>query len=118
MRLSAFSHGLNSFERAWTALPTALPVRWVTPLSSMDGFLLNAPGATPDVVATQVFNNVAVNLAASLIISYGLAEVRFDTPTPFLMTITVAFSALLNGIVIPLRSGLTNAAFVLNSGID
>ena len=79
-------------------------------------FLLNAPGVTPDVMATQVFNNVALNLAASLIISYGLAEVRFDKPTPFLMTITVAFAALLNGVVIPLRSGLTNAAFVLSSG--
>ncbi len=79
-------------------------------------FLLNAPGVAPDVVATQVFNNVAVNLAASLIISYGLAEVRFDKPTPFLMTIMVAFAALVNGIVIPLRSGLTNAAFVLSSG--
>lgn len=79
-------------------------------------FLINAPGAAPDVVATQVFNNVAVNLAASLIVSYGLAEIRFDKPTPFLMAIMVAFAALLNGVVIPLRSGLTNAAFVLNSG--
>jgi len=79
-------------------------------------FLLNAPGATPDVVATQVFNNVAVNLAASLIVSYGLSEVRFDKPTPFLLTITVAFAALVNGIVIPLRSGLTNATFVLTTG--
>ncbi len=76
-------------------------------------FLLTHPGVTPDVIATQVFNNVTVNLAASLIVSYGLAEVRFGQPTPFLMTITVAFGALLNGIVIPLRSGLTNATFVL-----
>ena len=79
-------------------------------------FLLSASTVSPDVMATQVFNNVAVNLAASLIVSYGLAEVRFDKPTPFLMTIMVAFAALLNGVVIPLRSGLTNAAFVLSSG--
>lgn len=76
-------------------------------------FLLAHPTVTPDVIATQVFNNVAVNLAASLIVSYGLSEVRFDQPTPFLMTITVALGALLNGVVIPLRSGLTNASFVL-----
>ena len=49
----------------------------------------------------MVFNNVAINLAASLIVSYGLAEVRFENPTPFLMTITVALAALLNGTVIP-----------------
>jgi RsiW-degrading membrane proteinase PrsW (M82 family) len=79
-------------------------------------FILGQSGVAPDVVALLVFNNVAVNLAASLIVSYGLAEVRFDNPTPFLMTVTVAFAALLNGIVIPLRSGLTNAAFVLSSG--
>jgi len=79
-------------------------------------FLLNTPNVAPDVMATQVFNNVAVNLAASLIVSYGLAEVRFDKPTPFLLTITVAFAALLNGVVIPLRSGLTNASFVLTTG--
>ncbi len=76
-------------------------------------FLLAETSVTPDIMAMQVFNNVAVNLAASLIVSYGLAEVRFDQPTPFLLTITVAFSALLNGIAIPVRTGLTNASFVL-----
>ncbi len=76
-------------------------------------FLLANPTVTPDVIATQVFNNVALNLAASLIVSYGLAEVQFDQPTPFLMTITVALAALLNGVAIPVRAGLTNANFVL-----
>lgn len=79
--------------------------------------VLNAPGLPPDVVATEMFGNVAVNLAGSLIVSYGLAEVRFDQPLPFLMAITVALAALLNGIVIPLRSGLVNGAFSLNSAI-
>lgn len=77
--------------------------------------LLGESGITPDVMAIQMFGNVAVNLAASLIVSYGLAEVHFDKPTPFLMTITVALAALVNGLVIPLRAGLTNATFVLTS---
>ena len=81
-------------------------------------FFLSATGLPPDVVAIHVFDNVAVNLAASLVVSYGLAEVRFDTPTPFLMTIMVALGALINGIAIPLRSGLTNAAFVLTSSTE
>ncbi len=76
-------------------------------------YLISTPTATPDVVAVQVFNNVALNLAASLMVSFGLAEVSFDQPTPFLLTITVAFAAFLNGVVIPLRSGLTNATFSL-----
>src|SRR5664279_1847642 len=79
-------------------------------------FLIATPNVTPDVMAMQVFSNVTINLAASLIVSYGLAEVHFDKPTPFLLTITVALAALLNGVVIPLRSGLTNATFVLTSG--
>ena len=77
--------------------------------------LLSESSITPDVMAIQVFGNVTVNLAASLIVSYGMAEVHFDKPTPFLMTITVALAAFVNGLVIPLRAGLTNATFVLTS---
>ena len=76
-------------------------------------FFFSEGTATPDVTAIEVFSNVTVNLAASLIVSYGLSEVHFGKPTPFLMTFTVAFAALLNGIVIPVRSGLVNAAFVI-----
>lgn len=79
-------------------------------------FILGQGAVTPDVVGLVVFNNVALNLAGSLIVGYGLSEVRFDNPTPFLMTFAVAFGALLNGIVIPLRTGLTNATFALTSG--
>ena len=80
-------------------------------------FFVNNPGVTPDVIAMQTFNNVAVNVAASLIVSYGMAEVRFDKPTPFLLTITVGLGALVNGIAIPLRSGLSNAAFALTGSV-
>lgn len=80
-------------------------------------FLLSQPALAPDVFVVQMFNNVAINVAASLIVSYGLSEVRFDQPTPFLMTIMVALSALLNGAAIPLRSGLTNAGFALEGSL-
>jgi RsiW-degrading membrane proteinase PrsW (M82 family) len=80
-------------------------------------FLLSQPTLAPDVFVVQMFNNVAINVAASLIVSYGLAEVRFDQPTPFLMTIMVALAALLNGAAIPLRSGLTNAGFALEGSL-
>lgn len=72
--------------------------------------------ALPDVVAIYVFSTLAVQTATSIIVAYGLAEVRFNTPSPFLETITVAFAALLNGIVIPLRGGLVNAGFSLEGG--
>jgi hypothetical protein len=72
--------------------------------------------ALPDIVAISVFGTLAVNLAGSVIVSYGMAEVRFDNPSPFLLTITIAFAALVNGIVIPVREGLTNAGFSLQGG--
>jgi hypothetical protein len=52
-------------------------------------------------------------MAASMITGYGLAQVRFGNPTPFLLTFTVAAAALLNGTVIALRSNAINAGLVL-----
>lgn len=75
-----------------------------------------AGAALPDVVAIYVFGTIAVQLAASIVVGYGLAEVRFDTVSPFLETITVAFAALINGIIIPMRGGLVNASFSLGGG--
>ena len=72
--------------------------------------------ALPDIVAMHVFGTVAVNLAGSILVSYGMAEVRFDNPSPFLLTITVALAALVNGIAIPIRGGLVNAGFSLEGG--
>jgi hypothetical protein len=72
--------------------------------------------ALPDIVAIHVFGVVALNLAGSILVSYGMAEVRFDNPSPFLLTIVVALAALVNGIVIPIRGGLVNAAFSLEGG--
>lgn len=68
---------------------------------------------TPDIAAIQVVSNVALNFIGSLIVAYGLAEVRFDNPNPFLLTGMIALAALINGAVIPLRAGLINAGFAL-----
>lgn len=71
---------------------------------------------TPGIMAVTVFNNYAVSIAASLLIAYGLGEVRFGQPSPFLMTVMFALAALLIGLVIPLRLGLANASFTLAGG--
>ena len=67
----------------------------------------------PDVAALRVAEFYAVHMAASLIVSYGLSEVRFANPNPFLLAGTVALGALLTGFVIAFRSGLVNAGFSL-----
>ncbi len=71
--------------------------------------------ATPDIVAIQVFSNLAVNLAASIVVGYGLAGVRFDRPMPLLLTFTVAFAALVTGLVPPLRSELSSGGFSIEA---
>jgi len=68
---------------------------------------------TPDIAAMHIVDNVAANIAASLIVGYGLAEVRFDNPNPFLLTSMMALAALINGLLVPLRAGLVNAGFSL-----
>jgi RsiW-degrading membrane proteinase PrsW (M82 family) len=71
--------------------------------------------ATPDIVALQVFSNVAANVAASIVVGYGLSEVRFDRPMPLLLTFTIAFAALVTGLVTPLRSALSSGGFSIEA---
>ncbi|NDJ61206.1 MAG: PrsW family intramembrane metalloprotease [Chloroflexi bacterium] len=67
-----------------------------------------------DAAALYIFDTLTANLAGSIIVSYGFAEVRFGNPTAFLLTITIALAALVNGALIPLRAGLVNADFFFN----
>jgi RsiW-degrading membrane proteinase PrsW (M82 family) len=68
----------------------------------------------PDAVAIRIFGTVALNLVASAIVGYGLAEVRFGQPSPFLLAITIAFAAFVAGIAIPIRAGLVNPSLSLD----
>lgn len=74
-------------------------------------FIVANPGISLEVVTFRVVENVAINLAGSLFVSLGLSETRFDHPTPFFMTVTVALGALITGIAQPILSGLVNAPF-------
>jgi RsiW-degrading membrane proteinase PrsW (M82 family) len=68
---------------------------------------------SPDVVAGRVFDYVVFHLVASLIVGYGLAELRFGLPTPLFVPSTIALAALITGIAIPVRAGLVNPSFGL-----
>lgn len=74
-----------------------------------------ATGATVDIVAMRVFNNTALLYMIAIVVGYGLGEVRFGRPSPLLLTLTMAFGAMLTGIAIPLRSGFSNASLSLSS---
>lgn len=74
-------------------------------------------GATMDIVAMRVFNNTALLYAISIVVGYGLGEVRFGRPSPLLLALTMAVGSMLAGLAIPLRSGLANAALTLGPAI-
>lgn len=74
--------------------------------------------ASLDVAAITVFGQVVRQVAGSMIVAYGLSEIRFNRrPFPFLMPATVALAALVTGIAIPLSSGLSNASVSVSNPI-
>jgi RsiW-degrading membrane proteinase PrsW (M82 family) len=77
-------------------------------------FALSNP-STPDITANRIFSNLALHLVTSVVVGYGLAEVRFSQPSPFLMTLSIALAAFITGIVIPIRAGLVNASLSLDN---
>ena len=77
-------------------------------------FALSYP-SSPDVTANRVFSTLALHLVTSLVVGYGLAEVRFGQPSPFLLTLTIALAAFITGVAIPIRAGLVNASLSLDN---
>ncbi len=67
-----------------------------------------------DSMAQRLLITMAMHIGASVIISYGLAELRFGTPSPFMMPFLLGVGAFIVGIAIPVRAGLVNAGFSLN----
>jgi RsiW-degrading membrane proteinase PrsW (M82 family) len=67
-----------------------------------------------DVAAVRIFTTLALHLVTSAIVGYGLAEVRFSRPTPFLVATTIALAAFVTGVAIPVRAGLVNANLSLD----
>lgn len=68
-----------------------------------------------DVAALRIFATYAIHIAASAIVGYGLAEVRFGNPTPIFLAIVLALSAFVTGVAIPIRAGLVNAPLSLKA---
>jgi hypothetical protein len=77
-------------------------------------FVGSNPDAMPDVVMMRVLTLVGLNLAASTLVSYGIVETLLSNASVFLLPFTLVVAAFLNGLVIPLRSGLVNAQLTLD----
>lgn len=65
----------------------------------------------PSFTAINVFNQFAILVSICIVISFGLAEMRFNIqPFPLLMVASVALASFIAGVAIPLISGFTNTA--------
>ena len=94
------------------AYAAASAVGYATVLN-LDFVLSGAP--PPDAAAIRIFGTVALQIVTSAVVGYGLAEVCFSRPSPFLLTITVALAAFMTGLAIPIRAGLVNATLSLDA---
>lgn len=69
-----------------------------------------------DVLALQVFANTTVQIIASCVVAYGIAEARFNARSFLLLPVMFLLAALVEGGVIAFRAGLVNGGFVLGFG--
>ncbi len=79
-------------------------------------FVLASPSASPDALALHVFETMALGAAASIVVAYGLAELRFATPSPLFLPLTLIIASFLYGGLIPIRTNFVNASFSLAGG--
>lgn len=79
-------------------------------------FVFANQSAPPDVTILRVYAFTVIQLSASLVVSYGIAETMLGKPPVLLQPITVGIGAALSGIAIPLRAGLVNATLSLDGG--
>ena len=96
------------------AYGAATGVGYATVLNLQFAFANTPP---PDVAALHYFYTFSVQVVIGIIIGYGLSEVRFGTPSPFLLSITIGIAALITGIAIPIHAGLTNTSLGLAESV-
>jgi hypothetical protein len=66
--------------------------------------------ASPDVAALSILATYTIQLATSMIVGYGLSDLRFNGSSLLILPLMLALSAFITGIAIPVRAGLVNAS--------
>jgi RsiW-degrading membrane proteinase PrsW (M82 family) len=70
--------------------------------------------STPAFATFDTFSNVALSIASSLIVAYGLGEARLGRASAFVLPASFALAALLYGTLTMFRGLLTNAELTLS----
>lgn len=105
----------DGFRNRWDTLAyaTAAAVGYAT-VSNFH--LIEAGVISPDVLALRLYTNVVMHYASSVLLAYGLSELRFNPQVFFIMPIAMLLSAIVTGATISIRATLTNSGFVLGIG--
>ena len=61
-----------------------------------------------DVAAVRIFGMTTVAVTNSLIVAYGLAEMRFERTSPLLLPGAISVASLVTGVVVGIRGNLSN----------
>lgn len=68
---------------------------------------------SPSQIALRVLHTYVIHIVATVIMSYGLAEIKFNPQSLLHLPFTLFIGAITTGISIPTRAGLINAGFFL-----
>lgn len=68
---------------------------------------------SPSQIALRILHIYVIHIVATVIMSYGLAEIKFNPRSLLLLPFTLILGATTTGIAIPTRAGLINAGFFL-----
>lgn len=67
----------------------------------------------PDTAAIRIFSTTAIALSNSLIVAYGISEMRFSMPSPLLLPGVISIASLISGVVFAVRGNLSNTRLTL-----
>jgi hypothetical protein len=76
-------------------------------------YLINLHTVTPDTAALFIFASLSQTMLTALIVAYGIADSAFSPSSVAILPFMVALSAIVIGIIVPLRGAIANAGFVL-----
>jgi RsiW-degrading membrane proteinase PrsW (M82 family) len=104
---------LNQFRNRYDAIAyaAASAVAYATVLN-LRYVLDTTPPA--DIAVLRIFGTTALQIMGSLIVAYGLAEIRLSKPSPLLVPGMITLASLITGIIITVRGNIANTRLGLS----
>jgi hypothetical protein len=85
-------------------------------ISVLNLHFISTGSPPPNVVILRISATYAIHIAASIIVSYGLSELKFNPSSIMLLPFMLSVATFYTGLAIPLRAGVISAGFFLGEG--